>query len=64
MLTLLEKVEQAPNDWEGILEATIGVFAIAGKFDELLKVLKLKAQHEQAINAEGMYERALLSLDV
>ncbi|MEC8544320.1 MAG: hypothetical protein VXY89_12265 [SAR324 cluster bacterium] len=60
----LEKVEQAPDDWEGILVATIGVFAIAGKFAELLKVLKLKAQLGQASNAEGMYEQALLSLEV
>ena len=63
-LPLLEKVEQAPNDWEGMLSATIGLLAIAGKYDELLKALKLKAQLEQASNAEGMYEQALLSLEV
>ena len=60
----LEAMEQAPNDWEGMLRATIGVLAIAGKYDELLKALKLKAQLEQASNAEGMYEQALLSLEV
>ena len=63
-LPLLEITEQAPNDWEGMLGATIGVLAIAGKYDELLKALKLKAQLEQASNAEGMYEQALLSLEV
>ena len=63
-LPLLEIMEQAPNDWEGMLRATIGVLAIAGKYDELLKALKLKAQLEQASNAEGMYEQALLSLEV
>ena len=63
-LPLLEAMEQAPNDWEGMLRATIGVLAIAGKYDELLKALKLKAQLEQASNAEGMYEQALLSLEV
>ena len=57
-------MEKAPNDWEGMLRATIGVLAIAGKYDELLKALKLKAQLEQASNAEGMYEQALLSLEV
>jgi phage terminase small subunit len=62
-LPLLEIMEQAPNDWEGMLRATIGVLAIAGKYDELLKALKLKAQLEQASNAEGMYEQALLSLE-
>ena len=55
---------QAPNDREGMLRATIGVLAIEGKYDELLKALKLKAQLEQASNAEGMYEQALLSLEV
>ena len=63
-LPLLKAMEQAPNDWEGVLRATIGVLAIAGKYDELLKALKLKAQLEQASNAEGMYEQALLSLEV
>ena len=63
-LPLLEKMDQAPYDWEGMLGATIGVFAIAGKYDELLKALKLKAQLEQSGNAEGMYEKALLSLEV
>ena len=43
-----------------MLRATIGVLAIAGKYDELL----LKAQLEQSGNAEGMYEKALLSLEV
>ena len=55
---------EATNDWEGMLRATIGVLAIAGKYDELLKALKLKAQLERASNAEGMYEQALLSLEV
>ena len=63
-LPLLEAMEQAPNDWEGMLRATIGVLAIAGKYDELLKALKLKAQLDQSGNAEGMYEKALLSLEV
>ena len=63
-LPLLEVLEKAPNDWEGMLKATIGVLAIAGKYDELLKALKLKAQLEQASNAEGMYEQALLSLEI
>ena len=63
-LPLLETMEQAPNDWEGMLRATIGVLAIAGNYDELLKALKLKAQLEQSGNAEGMYEKALLSLEV
>ena len=63
-LPLLETMEQAPNDWEGMLRATIRVLAIAGKYDELLKALKLKAQLEQSGNAEGMYEKALLSLEV
>ena len=57
-------MEQAPYDWEGMLRATIGVLAIAGKYDELLKDLNLKAQLEQANNAVGMYEQALLSLEV
>ena len=56
-------MEQAPNNWEGILRATIRVLPIAGKYDELLKALKLKAQLEQSDNAEGMYEKALLSLE-
>ena len=38
------------------------MLAIAGKYDELLKALKLKAHLEQSGNAEGMYEKALLSL--
>ena len=63
-LPLLEIMEQAPYDWEGMLRATIGVLAIAGKYDELLKALNLKAQLEQANNAVGMYEQALLSLEV
>ena len=63
-LPLLEMLEKAPNDWEGMLRAIIGVLAIAGKYDELLKALKLKAQLEQASNTEGMYEQALLSLEV
>ena len=45
-LLLLKKMEQAPNDWEGILRATIRVLAITGKYDELLKAFKLKAQLE------------------
>ena len=57
-------MEQAPNDWEGMLGASTGVLAIAGKYDELLKALKLKAQLEQASNAEWIYEKALLSLEV
>ena len=40
-LPLLEKVEQAPNDWEGMLSATIGVFAIAEKCNELLKAINM-----------------------
>ena len=63
-LPLLEKVEQAPYDWEGMLGATIGVFATAGKYDELLKTLKLKALLGRSDNAEGMYEKALRSLEV
>ena len=63
-LPILEIMEQAPNDWEDMLRETIGVLAIAGKYNELLKALKLKAQLEQASNAEGMYEQALLSLEV
>ena len=63
-LPLLEKMDQAPYDWEGMLGATIGVFAIAGKYDELLKALKLKALLGRNDNAEGMYEKALLSLEV
>ena len=63
-LPLLEIMEQAPNDWEGMLRATKGVLAIAGKYDELLKALKIKAQLEKASNAEGMYEQALLNLEV
>ena len=63
-LPLLEKVEQAPYDWEGMLGATIGVFATAGKYDELLKALKLKALLGRSDNAEGMYEKALRSLEV
>ena len=47
-----------------MLRATIKVLAIAGKCDELLKALKLKAQLEQASNVKGMYEQALLSLEV
>ena len=47
-------MEQALNDWEGMLRSTIRVRAIAGKYDELLKALKLKAQLEQSDNAEGM----------
>ena len=57
-------MEQAPNDWEGMLGASTGVLAIAGKYDELLKAWKLKAQLEQSGNAGGMYEKALLSLDL
>ena len=38
--------------------------AIAGKYYELLKALKLKAQLEPSNKAEGMYEKALLSLEV
>ena len=63
-MPLLEIMEKALNDWEGMLRATIGVLAIAGKYDELLKALKLKAQLEQANNAEGMCEQTLLSLEV
>ena len=63
-LPLLEKVEQAPCDWEGMLGVPIRVFAIAGKYDELLKALKLKALLGRSDNAEGMYEKALLSLEV
>ena len=40
-LPLLEIMEQAPNDWEGMLRATIRVLAIAVKYDELFKALKL-----------------------
>ena len=63
-MPLLEIMEQAPNDWEGMLGASTGVLAIAGKYDELLKALKLKDQLEQSGNTEGMYEKALLSLDL
>ena len=42
-LPLLETMEQAPNDWEGMLRATVRVLAIAGKYDELMKALKIKA---------------------
>ena len=63
-LPLLEKIEKAPNDWEGILKATIRILAIAGKYDELLKALQLKAQLERSDNAEKLYERALLSLEL
>ncbi len=56
-------MEQAPNYWESMLRATIRVLAIAVKYDELLKALKLKAQPAQASNAERMYEQALLSLE-
>ena len=63
-LPVLEKVEQAPCDWEDMLGATIGMFAIAGKYDELLKALKLKALLGRSDNAEGMHEKALLSLEV
>jgi phage terminase small subunit len=47
-----------------MLRATIGVLAIAGKYDELLKALQLKAKIEQGGNAKGIYEQALLSLEV
>ena len=47
-----------------MLRATIRVLVIAGKYNGLLKSLKLKAQLEQSDNAEGMYEKALLSLEV
>ena len=40
------------------------VLAIACKYDELLKALKLKALLEQGGNTEGVYEEALLSLEV
>ena len=63
-LPVLAAMEQAPNDWDGKLRATIGVLAIADKYDEFLKALKLNAQLEKASNAEGMYEQALLSLEV
>ena len=63
-LPLLEVMMKATNDWEGMLRATIGVLAIAGKYDELLKALKLKAKLGQAGNAEGIYEQALLSPEV
>ena len=63
-LPLLEIMEQAPNDWEGMLGASTGVLAIAGKYDELLKAWKLKAQLEQSGNAEGMYKKAPLSLNL
>ena len=63
-LPLLEIMEQAPNDWEGMLGTSTGVLAIAGKYDELLKAWKLKAQLEQSGNAEGMYKKALLSLNL
>ena len=46
-----------------MLGAAIGVFAIAGKYDEFLKVLKLKAS-SRSDNAEGMHDKALLSLEV
>ena len=42
----------------------MSLLAIAGKYYELLKALKLKAQLDQSGNAEGMYEKALLSLEV
>ena len=63
-LPLLETMEQAPNDWEGMLRATIRVLAIAGKYDQLLKALKLKAQIEKAESTQGIYENALMSLDI
>ena len=63
-LPLLETMEQAPNDWEGMLKATIRVLAIAGKYDQLLKALKLKAQIEKAESTQGIYENALMSLDI
>ena len=47
-----------------MLRATIRMPANAGKYDDFLKALKLKAQLEQSGNAEGMYEKALLSLEV
>ena len=56
-------MEQATNDndWEGMLKATIRVPTIAGKYDELLKALKLRAQLDQFGNSVDMYEKALLS---
>ena len=38
-LPLLEIMEQAPNDWEGMLRAMIRVLAIAGKYDEFIEGL-------------------------
>ncbi len=38
-LPLLETMEQAPNDWECMLRAMIGVLAIAGKYDEFIEGL-------------------------
>ena len=46
-----------------MLEASTGVLVIAGQYDAL-KAWKLKAQLEQSGNAEGMYEKALLSLNL
>ena len=40
------------------------MLSIAGKYDELLKALRLKALLEQSGNAEGVYKKALLSLAV
>ena len=38
-LPLLETMEQAPNDWEGMLRAMIRVLAIVGKYDEFIEGL-------------------------
>ena len=47
-----------------MLRAIIKVITIAKKYDVLLKALKLKAPLEQSGNAKGMYEKALLKLEV
>ena len=60
------KKQQSIYDFQttqGNLKATIGTLAIASEQDELLKAVKLKDQLEQSGNAEGMYEKALLSLE-
>ena len=62
-LPLLETMEQAPNDWEGMLRATIRVLALAGKYDELLKALELKSRLKQNGKSREIFEHALLSLE-
>ena len=46
-----------------MLRAIIKVITIAKKYDVLLKALKLKAPLEQS-GKKGMYEKALLKLEV